>query len=158
MKKMIALLLLLSMLLSVCATVYACEKNSAVHLAPVEFTANDAGGARRGNCSHPNLVRITANSTRYVKISGALHSKEEYFTARCSECMKCEKEIINSQEIEPHSLQLVISECNTNLKKHRYVYKCNGKCNYEEEVTVNCPGMHEEILDPQLIVVPTETE
>ncbi len=103
-------------------------------------------------------MRITANLTRYVKISGALHSKEEYFTARCSACVKYQKEMIDSQVIEPHSMQLVISDCDTQAKKHRYVYKCKGKCNYEEEVLVNCPGMHEEILDPQLIVVLPETE
>ena len=55
-------------------------------------------------------------------------------------------------------MQLVISDCDTQAKKHRYVYKCKGKCNYEEEVLVNCPGMHEGILDPQLIVVSPETE
>ena len=43
MKKLIASFLILAMLLSVCATVYAREENSVVHLAPVELTANDVG-------------------------------------------------------------------------------------------------------------------
>ena len=99
------------------------------------------------NCSHPSLVRITENSVRYVSVSGSFHTKEEYFTARCSECMKYQKEIIDSQVLEQHTMVLVISVCNEVTKKHRYVYVCQGKCNYQEEITLNCPGFHEDSIE-----------
>lgn len=105
------------------------------------------------NCSHPSLERITENETRYVQTSGSLHTKQIYFTARCIKCMKYQKEIIDRSEVEPHTMVLVISECNEITKTHRYVYKCEGKCEIEDEVVKNCSGTHAVIMQGTQVTI-----
>lgn len=142
MKKIVALLFAILMTLTMGMTVYAqpaeiddLEDIMIVRGDPDIIMANDS-------CPHPSLVRITENEVRYVKASGSLHKVEEYFTARCSECMKYQKEIIDSQVVESHTMVLITSKCDEINKKHLYVYSCQGLCNYEEQITVNCSTIH----------------
>lgn len=145
MKTIVALLLALSMMLSIGMCESAQDTMNDVDAVHKLVPQNDEMNMTRdGNCKHPNLVRITENAQRYVKVSGSLHTKEEYFTARCSECLKYKKEIIDSQVVEPHTMVLIVSDCIKEDQLHRYVYECKNKCNYRDEVTLNCPGIHEQ--------------
>lgn len=143
MKKSVTLLLALSIMFAMGMTVYTQSAENDVW-EDQEIVPNDSDIIMpMESCIHPSLVRITAKSARYVSVTGSLHTKEEYFTARCSECMEHQEEIIDSQVVEPHTMVLVISECNSETKKHHYVYACQGKCNYRDEYTLDCPGIHE---------------
>lgn len=143
MKKNVALLLALLMMLTMGMTAYAQPaENDVLEDQKIDPKDSDMIMPMR-DCPHPKLVRITANALRYVSVSGSLHTKDKYFTARCSECMNYQMEIVDSQVVEPHTMVLAISACDSETKKHYYVYTCQGKCEYRDEFTTNCPGIHE---------------
>lgn len=143
MKRIAVLLLAILMMSTTGMNVYAQTAETEDLEAPKVIPGDSDVIMPMCDCSHQSLVRITKNSVRYVSVSGSFHTKEEYFTARCSECMQYQNEIINSQVVEPHTMVLVISNCDFETKKHLYVYRCLYKCNYRDEITLNCLGIHE---------------
>ena len=159
MKKLLSITLLFCMcFLSLCPA-FASESccNASLHIDVATFEQPAGYATPMSNCKHLYLVRITPNAVRYIN-NGATHIRQEYFTARCYDCEKYEKEIVDKQEISPHVMSLIISDCDAINKTHRYVYKCVGYCGYEESTTLLCPGTHEEELTPTYVFILPEDE
>lgn len=118
-----------------------------------EFPALEPAAVARNNCTHELYLIIEHVGTSYMDAGDAYHHILDVSNARCMSCGKDPIQVAEITSTVPHVWSSNGYECVKNM--HTIKQICTP-CGHKTSYMIPCNGVHEDILDPTRIIIPTD--